>query len=258
MDSDLLIETDLPLQENLPGRSRNPDYPPAPLKKRPPRHPVPADCGFRPERRPEEQATRSLLNGQIINGITLESVLQGNAGPSQQTADLFAQVAYAPDNDDEFGVPLRIARNSKLASSSLDIRINGLVPVINEATGDTQTTGDINVTMLSDASGYLLPNPYSNSASAPRHVRLWMDIAMNTEEAMPNAALSQDIMGLELTGIAQVRDGLLTIDAIGIVEPRLPAWKIATIAFRIEADTNADVQFDSVANREADTTGRSW
>lgn len=204
-----------------------------------------------------EQAERSLLNGQIINGITLESVLQGNAGPSQQTADLFAHVAYAPANDDAFGVPLRIPRNSKLASSSLDIRINGRVPVIDESTGTIQTTGDIKVTMLSDASGYLLPNPYSNSPSAPRHVRLWMDIAMNTEKAMPNAALSQDIMGLELTGIAQVRGGLLTIDAIGIVEPRLLGLENteATIAFRIEADTSADVQFELPENGQADAAG---
>ncbi len=263
MDGDLLdYEQTYTLQiENLPGRSGgNLDYSASFTPEESAPHVTLyqqiVDSGLNAGQS-EAQAERSLLNGQIINGITLESVLQGDAGPSQQTADLFAQVAYAPDNDNEFGVPLRIPRNSKLASSSLDIRINGLVPVINEATGETQTTGDIKVTMLSDASGYLLPNPYSNSASAPRHVRLWMDIAMNTEEAMPNAALSQDIMGLELTGIAQVRDGLLTIDAIGIVEPRLLGLEDteATIAFRIEADTNADVQFDSVANREADTTG---
>jgi hypothetical protein len=263
MDGDLLdYEQTYTLQiENLPGRSGgNLDYSASFTPEESAPHVTLyqqiVDSGLNAGQS-EEQAERSLLNGQIINGITLESVLQGNAGPSQQTADLFAQVAYAPDNDNDFGVPLRIPRNSKLASSSLDIRINGLVPVINEATGDTQTTGDIKVTMLSDASGYLLPNPYSNSASAPRHVRLWMDIAMNTEEAMPNAALSQDIMGLELTGIAQVRDGLLTIDAIGIVEPRLLGLEdtLSTIAFRIEADTSADVQFDSVANRDADTTG---
>ena len=160
-----------------------------------------------------------MLNGQII-GIT-ESVLQGNAGPSQQTADLFAQVAYAPDNDDEFGVPLRIARNSKLASG-LDIRINGLVPVINEATGDTQTTGDINVP-CSPTTVTCCPT-HSNSASAPRHVRLWMDIAMNTEEAMPNGH-----------GAGRYRPGTgrpADVDAIGIVEPRLLGMEaLATIAF---------------------------
>lgn len=204
-----------------------------------------------------ETAQKSVLNGQIINGITLESVLQGNAGPSQQTADLYAQLAYAPNFEGDIGVPLRIARNSKLLSTSLDIRINGLVPAIEKQTGEVLKTGDIKVTMLSDATGYLLPNPYTESRSAPRHVRLWMDIAMSTEEAMPNAALSQDIMGLELAGIARVEDGLLTIDAIGMVEPNLLGMENteSTIAFRIQADTSADVQMDAEENRETDTTG---
>lgn len=205
-------------------------------------------------------ARKSRLNGQIINGITLNSVLQGNAGPSQQTGDLFAELAYAPAFAADEPLPLRVPKGSLLTSSSLDVRINGEVPVIDPATGSIQKTGNIKVTMLSDATGYLMPNQYTDSMNAPRHVKLFMDVAMNTEEAQPNAALSQDLLGVELTGIAIVENGVLTIDAIGMVEPSLLGQEFtdATIAFRIEASTDSESALDAAEQRDeelADNTG---
>lgn len=199
----------------------------------------------------------SKLNGQIINGVTLNSVLQGTAGPSQQTGGLFAELAYAPAFEADEPLPLRVPRNSVLNSSSLDVKINGTVPIINPETGVIQQTGNIKVTMISDASGYLLPNPYTDDLSAPRHVKLFMDVAMNTEEAQPNASLSQDLLGVELSGIALVEDGVLTIDAIGVVEPNLLGQEFtdSTIAFRIEAATDADSALDAEGLWEPDSTG---
>ena len=203
-----------------------------------------------------ETATRSVLNGQIINGVTLNSVLQGNAGPSQQTGDLFAELAYAPAFEADEALPLRIARGSVLSSTSLDVRVGGKVPVMDAATGELQTTGNIKVTMLSDASGYLSPNPYTDDINAPRHITLFMDVSMNTENAQPNAALSQDLMGVELRGIALVQDGVLTIDAIGMVEPNLlgQEYTDSTIAFHLEAATDADSVLDAELLRELDST----
>ncbi|SDW92106.1 Ig-like domain-containing protein [Marinobacter mobilis] len=205
----------------------------------------------------EADAQRSVLNGEIINGVTLNSVLQGIAGPSQQTGGLYAELGYGPSFPGDEPVPLRVPKGSLLTSSSLDVRINGTVPIINPDTNSIQTTGDIRVTMLSDATGYLYPNPYSNSGEAPRHVKLYMDVSMNTVEAQPNASLSQDLLGVELSGIAIVRDGILNIDAIGMVEPNLLGQEFtdSTIAFHIEANTNADVQLDALDNRTFDTTG---
>ena len=212
----------------------------------------------------EEDATRSVLNGQIINGVTLNSVLQGTAGPSQQTGGLFAELAYAPAFEADEALPLRIPKGSVLHSTSLDVLVGGVVPVL-EATrpgdpvGDPQVTGDIKVTMLSDASGYLSPNPYTDDLNAPRHITLFMDVSMNTENGQPNAALSQDLMGVELRGIALVRDGVLTIDAIGMVEPELLGLEYtdATIAFHLEAATDADSVLDAEMLRELDSTAPS-
>jgi hypothetical protein len=208
-----------------------------------------------------DRAIRSILNGQIINGVTLNSVLQGQAGPSQQTGDLFAELAYAPAFEADEALPLRIPKGSVLHSTSLDVLVGGVVPVL-EATrpgdpvGDPQVTGDIKVTMLSDASGYMSPNPYTDDLNAPRHVTLFMDVSMNTEEAQPNAALSQDLMGVELRGIALVQDGVLTIDAIGMVEPELlgQEYTDATIAFHLEAATDVDSALDAEFLRELDST----
>lgn len=199
----------------------------------------------------------SKLNGQIINGVTLNSVLQGTAGPSQQTGGLFAELAYAPAFEADEPLPLRVPRTSVLNSSSLDVKINGTVPIINPVTGEIQQTGNIKVTMLSDASGYLLPNPYTDDLNAPRHVKLFMDVAMNTEEAQPNASLSQNLLGVELSGIALVEDGVLTIDAIGVVEPNLLGQEFtdSTIAFRIEAATDTDSALDAEGLWEPDSTG---
>ena len=207
----------------------------------------------------EQDVTRSVLNGQAINGVTLNSVLQGEAGPSQQTGDLFAELAYAPAFEADEALPLRIARGSVLNSTSLDVLVGGEVPVLDAANGQLQTTGNIKVTMLSDASGYLSPNPYTNDINAPRHITLFMDVSMNTENAQPNAALSQDLMGVELRGIALVQDGVLTIDAIGMVEPNLlgQEYTDSTIAFHLQAATDADSVLDAELLRELDSTAPS-
>lgn len=197
---------------------------------------------------------QSILNGQYVNAVTLNSVLQGESGPSQQTGALYAELGYAPSFPGDTPVPLRVPKGTILESSSLDVLVNGSVPVLDVATGELQKTGTIKVTMTSDAVGYLYPNPYSDSGEAPRHVRLWMDVSMNTEEAQPNASLSQDLLRVELTGIAIVRDGILTIDAIGMVEPNLLGQEFtdSTIAFRIEADTSEQ---DTAPERPIDGTG---
>jgi hypothetical protein len=214
----------------------------------------------------EDEATHSILNGQIINGVTLNSVLQGKAGPSQQTGDLYAELAFAPAFDASEPLPLRIAKGSILRSTSLDVLVGGVVPVTEavrpgEPTGDLQTTGDIKVTMLSDATGYMSPNAYTDDINAPRQITLFMDVSMNTGEAQPNAALSQDLMGVELRGIALVKDGVLTIDAIGMVEPNLlgQEYTDSTIAFHLEAATDADSALDAEQERQRglDTTGPS-
>src|SRR5690554_2531799 len=200
----------------------------------------------------------SVLNRQPVNGVVLNSVLQGVTDSSQQTGLLFAELAYAPSFEANEAIPLRIPKGSVLESTSLNVKVGGKVQVLDAATGNKQQTGTIKVTMLSDASGYMSPNAYTDDLSAPRHITLFMDVSMNTVEAQPNAALSQDLMGVELRGIALVQDGVLTIDAIGMVEPNLLGQEFtdSTIAFQLKAATDVNSALDAEDDwlRDLDTT----
>lgn len=70
-----------------------------------------------------------------------------------------------------------------LKSTSLNVLVGGKVQVLDAATGEDQQTGTIKVTMLSDASGYMSPNQYTDDINAPpRHITLFMDVSMNTEQ----------------------------------------------------------------------------
>src|SRR5690554_3960109 len=203
-------------------------------------------------------AITSVLNDEAVNGVVLNSVLQGVTDSSQQTGSLFAELAYSPSFEANEALPLRIPKGSVLESTSLNVKVGGKVQVLDAATGGKQQTGTIKVTMLSDASGYMSPNPYTDDLNAPRHITLFMDVSMNTEEAQPNAALSQDLMGVELRGIALVQDGVLTIDAIGMVEPNLLGQEFtdSTIAFQLKAATDVNSALDAEDDwlRDLDTT----
>ena len=191
-----------------------------------------------------ENSTISPLNETLVNGVVLNSVLQGVTDLSQQTGTLNAELAYAVNFPGTQPVPLRIPRGSQISSTSLDVKINGSVPLLDAATELPQQTGEVLVTFISDATGYLYPNPYTDDPEAQRHVRLFMDVSMNTVEAQPNASLSQDLMRVELVGLAQVKNGLLDINAIGIVEPNILGQEVAdvTIAFNLQADTNDQLE----------------
>ncbi len=160
----------------------------------------------------DPNARRSKLTGQAMNCVPIEAVLLGDADATQQRGDVFTELAFLPNYPEVS--PLRIPRGSLLTGSNVRVKVAGVVPAGIE-------TGDIAVTFLSDASGYLLPNPYSERPEAPRQVHLFMDVAMTAENPEANGALSQTLLHVELVGIAQVEGPRLVIDALGVVEPEV-------------------------------------
>ncbi len=157
-------------------------------------------------------ARRSRLTGEAMNCVPIEAVLLGDGDATQQGGDVFTELAFLPHYPEVS--PLRIPRGSLLTGSNVTVKIAGAVPAGIE-------TGDIAVTFLSDASGYLLPNPYSERPEAPRQVRLFLDVAMTAENPEANGALSQTLLQVELVGIAKVEGARLVIDALGVVEPEV-------------------------------------
>ncbi|MBM1142337.1 Ig-like domain-containing protein [Alcanivorax sp. ZXX171] len=157
-------------------------------------------------------AAMSRLSGAPLNCVPIDAVLLGDRDATQQSGNVFTELAYQPDFPQVS--PLRIPRGSLLNGTNVSVKVAGTVPAGIE-------TGDVTVTFLSDATGYLMPNPYSNRDDAPRQVRLYVDMAMTAEHSEANGGLSQTLLQVELVGEARTDGASLVMDALGVVEPEV-------------------------------------
>lgn len=159
----------------------------------------------------------SPLTGKRVNLVPMYSVLLGPEGSSnpatpQASGYLAAELAHIPEHDET--TPLRIDRGSLIVAGDLAVHIGGEVPA-------GFNSGNVNMEFLSDATGYMIENPYSTHPDAPKLVRLMMDMGISAEGDIANGSVTQTLMHIELVGTALVEDGLLTINAVGVVEPNI-------------------------------------
>lgn len=157
-------------------------------------------------------AVTSKLTGKPVNMVPMESTLLGDDNQTQQSGNIAAELAYIPDFPET--TPLRVERGSLLSGTSIDVLIGGEVPAGFES-------GDVDIHFISDAVGYLLENPYTNDPEAPRQIRLFMDVAITTDNPVANGAVTQDMLHLELVGTAKLEDGRLVADAVSVAQPRI-------------------------------------
>lgn len=162
----------------------------------------------------------SALTGTTINQVPVASPLLGSKDPLWHVADAKGSTLFA-----DLGVsmnlmsgaqpvsvaPLRIARNNLLEASALVVKLDGKVPAGLE-------TGKLRIRLLTDANGLLLPNKYGVAKEAPSLVMLEMDIALGAEDSTSNGAFTQSLLHVPVTGIASIKDGKLTIEAMGVIE----------------------------------------
>lgn len=151
----------------------------------------------------------SPLTGAAINNVPIASRLLGNNSASQQAGNMYAELAFVPNYPEV--TPLTMRRGNLLAGSSVDVKIAGVVPA-------GLSTDAIHVSIISDATGYMVPNPYSRAVDAPRQVFLTMDAAMSADNAPANGAFNQNLLHIEVVGTAIVKDGKLVMDAVGVTE----------------------------------------
>ncbi len=179
----------------------------------------------------EQPDLTSLLTGNPINQVPVQSFVLGNESFTALSGDLAADLGFAPDFPG--AVPLRVPAGSVLRGSPVDVNILGEIPSGLE-------TGEVTITLLSDANGYLIPNPFSDSPSVPRYALLNMDAAMSAEGMAPNGALSQNLLNVQVAGLAVVEDGVLVLDAVSVVEPEVLGLEKASglLSFRMEAYEN--------------------
>lgn len=155
----------------------------------------------------------SPLTGRLINMIPMASVLLGEDTETQSSGNLLVELAYAVNFPDE--MPIRVPRGTLLEAAEL-------VPVLIGGGVDAGfNSGDVRITFISDATGYMIPNPHSTADDAARNIHLFMDVGVSTADPKANGAINQDILHIELVGTAIVENGGLTVNAVGMVEPEV-------------------------------------
>lgn len=176
----------------------------------------------------EQSELTAKLTGQPANQAPVDTFLIGDSTVITLDGALAADLAFVPNFPD--AVPLRVPAGSVLQASPVDVNILGEV----NAGIDT---GNVFITLLSDANGFLIENPFSRSQTAPRYALLTMDAAMTAEGGVANAALSQNLLNVQLVGMAIVENGVLVLDAVAIVEPEILGLEqgSAVLSFRLES-----------------------
>ena len=170
----------------------------------------------------------SKLTGKSINEVPVESFVLGTESFTKLEGDLAADLGFVPHFAD--AAPLRVPAGSVLRGSPVAVNILGEVNAGIE-------TGEVLITLVSDANGYLIANPFSNAKDAPRYALLNMDAAMTAAGSIANAALSQNLLDIQVVGLAIVENGVLVMDAVSVVEPEILGLERASglLSFRLEA-----------------------
>jgi hypothetical protein len=162
------------------------------------------------------QSGTSRLTGEAINQVPVNGVLLGeDANVTQAQSDyVIAELADVTQYTDV--TPIRLPKGTLLEGTPIEmVQIGGNVPA-------GFGSGDVTMRILSDATGYLVPNPYAgNHPDKLRIVHLFMDVGIATENPQANGGFTQNLLHIHLVGVAEVdpNGGVLNIDATGMVEP---------------------------------------
>ena len=161
------------------------------------------------------QGGTSRLTGEAINQVPVNGVLLGeDVNVTQAQSDLvIAELADVTQYTDV--TPIRLPKGTLLEGTPIEmVKIGGEVDA-------GFGSGDVTMRVLSDATGYLVPNPYTDHQDNLRIVHLFMDVGIATENPQANGGFTQNLLHIHLVGVAEVDPdgGVLNIDATSMVEP---------------------------------------
>ena len=203
--------------------------------------------------KPSGEPNRSELTGAPVNEVPVNSTLLGEDSATRSSGDVRAELADVTQYTEV--TPVRIPRSTILTGTNIDVMIGCEVPA-------GISSGAVKMHFLSDATGYLVPNPYAdNRDDALRIVRLFMDVAISTENAEANGGFTQDILHIELIGTAEVdpQAGVLNLDAVSVVEPDVLGQEFAygLLSFQLQSYKDQTNPPADVADTTAPTL-QSW
>jgi hypothetical protein len=170
--------------------------------------------GFLVQRITESGTSR--LTGEAINQVPVNGVLLGeDANVTQAQSEMvIAELADVTQYTDV--TPIRLPKGTLLEGTPIEMVMVG---------GTEQAgfgSGAVTMRILSDATGYLVPNPYTEKhPDKLRIVHLFMDVGIATENPKANGGFTQNLLHIHLVGVAEVdpNGGVLNIDATSMVEP---------------------------------------
>ncbi len=170
--------------------------------------------GFLVQRITQDGTSR--LTGKGINQVPVNGTLLGeDVNVTQAQSELvIAELADVTQYTDV--TPIRLPKGTLLEGTPIEmVKIGGAVDA-------GFGSGDVTMRVLSDATGYLVPNPYTeDNPDQLRIVHLFMDVGIATENPQANGGFTQNLMHIHLVGVAEVdpNGGVLNIDATSMVEP---------------------------------------
>ncbi len=199
---------------------------------------------------------RSKLTGRDVNQVPVNGTLLGeDANVTQARAEsVIAELGDATQFPET--LPIRLPKGTVLNGDEINpILIGGEVPA-------GFGSGDVTMTLLSDATGYLMQNPYSDGGeSGARMIKLMMDVGIATGEARANGAFTQDLLHIELVGMANIDTdaGVLNVDAVSVVEPDILGQEFGygLLSFQLQSYKDQD----SAPGAQSDVVGptlQSW
>ena len=180
----------------------------------------------------EPEVNVSPLSGIDRNTVPVNSTLMGNV-ISYADADYHTELAYIPNYPD--AVPFVIRKGSVVKGSKMPVNIGGKVSA-------GYDTGEIYLTLITDATGYMIANANTSDANAPKQVRMVLDVSMSAQDPRANGGLSQDVLHIDLFGIGMTENGVLVVDTLGEINPVLLGVEKANglVSFFLEAYADQD------------------
>ncbi len=149
------------------------------------------------------------------NSVLITEQIIGDNVIHLQEGLLAAQMAHADGYPHE--IPFVIRKGQALTADGMTIALGGVVPA-------GLQTGDMSMSFASDVTGVLVRNGYwpidtrPENTYSPLEVHLDFDLALSSTNAIGNAVLTQTVLGVHLSGLAQVQDGTLVIHNLGVME----------------------------------------
>jgi hypothetical protein len=127
-------------------------------------------------------------------------------------------------------ISIVVPKGQVINISAIPVKLGGQI-----STG--LNTGTISMTLLSNGTGYMIPNPYSaiNPNASPFSTYLTLDICVTSQNGLANSIVNQDFMDLQLYGETTVdASGNLLLNAIGEIEMNIMGTEKAPVVIAMQ------------------------